>query len=185
MRCIVTAMRRLLLLLVPLSFAQADCETPSGLTQSCDSKVQTATYNVAGACGASGILQITVPVAGQCEVGALGNQAIGIPTNGNFNGDAQKTGFDLTQGNWNLQSPPTGTQGDNSGTNCLAGAANDAGDITLECTVQACTPSGDGDDTYACTMVECPKHLTPAPAGAMPDLDAGTTEDAGTSADAG
>ena len=181
-----SAMKRLLLLLLPLCFAQADCETPTGLTQSCASKVQSATYNVDGACGAAGIAQISVPVAGECNIGVLANQAIGLPTNGTYEGTAEDTGYDLTRGNWKLESTPTGTPGDNSGITCFATVSGTAGDLTLSCTLEACTPSGDGDDTFQCSSVSCPKHLTPAAAGAMPDLDAGLSGDTGaTGGDAG
>jgi hypothetical protein len=188
MRCIVsTSMKRIITILAATTFVQADCATPTPPMQQCPTKTQSVNYAVAGSCGGSGIITLLVPTAGSCDVSVVedGN-VIGLPNTGTFTPSAAQTGYKLALGGWTLEPPPTGMLGDNSGLNCSVSSAT-AAELTLTCSITICSVVGDDSEATCTVSGSCQAHLTPAPPGATPDLDAGSGVDASddASSDAG
>jgi hypothetical protein len=189
MRCIVsTSMKRLLTLLgsmtVSMTFVQADCGTPTPPAQECPTQPQSVNYAVEGSCGNSGIITVLVPMADTCDISVIENENIGLPHTGTFAPSAAKTNYKLSEGGWTLQPPPSGMLGDNGGLDCSITSVT-GNETTLKCSITVCSVVGD-DDEPTCTFAgSCEAHLTPAPAGAMPDLDAGLSMDTASSADGG
>lgn len=158
-------MKYLLLLAFACSFSGASCETPSGLTRTCPgSTVQTAYYSVAGDCGGSGVITVTVAAADSCLIGVLERTGVNLPTAGSFGDLGSQTGFQIAKGNWNLNDPGAGS--DNVGTflTCTSGLASASGEINFTCEQNVCTPSDNDDVT--CSVGTCMAHLTPASADA-------------------
>ena len=152
----------------------------------CATTPQSVTFDTIGSCGDGTVHTVTISTnPGLCSLQLEGaGPATGLPGEGSFSGQATTTNYQIVSGNWSLHAHAS-QQGDPSRTDCDATPADAAGALTITCSINNCTPSGD-DTGYSCAQSECLAHLTPHVAGAPdagpPDAGADAAMDAPTDA---
>jgi hypothetical protein len=175
----------------------SDCVTDAKpIVLRCPTTADSVTFFADGSCATAGGTIIVATVPGYCALtlttvcpDQAGCEPL-LPINGTFTGDASQTNYSITQGNWTLDGMTPDPQADPSSTLCTAYAGTHGNEVTVDCTINSCTSSGE-DTGFTCTTNSCVMHLTAEPDGGVdsgePDFDGGTDsgEDSGERADSG
>ena len=133
----------------------------------CPTTAQSQTYSTAGSCGPGGLVTVTTD-PGYCTVDVENGLVVGLPPSGNFSGTASETKYLISGGNWSLLGESSDPSADPSSTTCTATASSEGGGLlTVNCSVNSCTPST--CDSFTCSQSSCVMHFTPSTAS----LDAG------------
>lgn len=156
-------MKYILLLGFAATFTGADCGSANGLTSTCPgSNVSKATYRVVQGCGGdNGVITLSIGAADSCSIAVLEPTGVGLPAAGAFNDLAPRTNYQLAQGNWNLQNPPTNFVVAGNSLQCTAGTATSTGNIDLACKLIACGYQGEDTEVTCQTGNKCTIHLFP------------------------
>jgi hypothetical protein len=173
---------RLAIAAASLLCVEADCESVTGIVRTCPgSTQQTERFLAEGSCGDTAVITIEVPTAGLCGLTLSEDTAVALPTSGMFNVDATQTDYVLGRGNWTLQNPPTGIEGENAGLTCTSGTINSRGGLDLDCEITVCSTVGEDLEPTCAFAGTCATHLTPVTgdAGGPTPADAGASVDGG------
>lgn len=117
------------------------------------------TFTAAGSCGGAGSATVTISTQpGLCSLLVKGGPAAGLPTQGQFTGNATSAAsYDLVKGNWQLL-VNEGNAADGS-EEITCDASISAGAISVTCSGMICPPD-DGCGSQ-CSNIACTEHLTP------------------------
>ena len=97
---------------------------------------------------------------GLCSLLVKGGDAVNIPAQGQFTGDAATKGYDLTKGNWYLVVNEGNAASGSVEIQCDPSPPTATGVITLSCSGMNC-PADDCGGGGECSDVDCVEHLTP------------------------
>jgi hypothetical protein len=130
---------------------------PSAIT--CATTADSVTYSAEGSCSGAVGGSITISTQpGLCTLLVKGGDSVGIPAEGQFEGTASKTNFDLNKGSWYL-STDQGNAADGSVNVLCETSVSTSGVIQLSCSSTICP--ADDCTGGSCNFSSCTEHLTP------------------------
>jgi hypothetical protein len=133
----------------------------SGTEPTCPTKAQSLTFTAQGSCSGGNVTgMITVSTQpGLCTLLIKGGTGVGLPTTGQFTGDATKTGYDLSKGNWELLLQE-GNAADGSINVQCDESMSSAKDFELNCSIEKYPPDDSSGGGGSCLCSKCVEHLT-------------------------
>jgi hypothetical protein len=130
------------------------------------------------------VITVAVSSPDSCDLAVDGPTSVGLPATGFFATTTGTNPYSLLQGNWLLETAPTGTNECIPGLDCTGGAAASNGSLTLNCATWQCETSGEDQETSRKSGPPCVAHLTvydgdAAAYNSTPDSSTSSKGDAG------
>src|ERR1700722_15761634 len=109
-----------------LALVAVDCvDSATPINQKCPTTRHPVSFFADGSCQNTPAVVTLTTMPGLCAIEVQNGVSVGLPSSGNFSGDASKTNYQLAEGNWTLSSESTAPQADPSPAQCSGTAAAD------------------------------------------------------------